>query len=202
MTWRAATPSLQSLPNLLKEPLWRLAALLSPTTAQAFDVMTHSDATVLDEHTILFSVTYRLGFLNQSMRVPLHATAASASAPHGSVQYTVTRAGEKDAAGQAAAIVLTDDPTVTIEDAHYVLPPGKSAEFTLYTLFQPSSDRTDLYQLQIDHLPFTLIDVAGAAQLSTFPNQSPRDYQTPQVRLAPTPVTITTELIELTTRPQ
>lgn len=176
-----------------------LMVFLWPLTSLAYNQATASDAQVLSSDTSLFSVTYRMSFLNREVRIPIHAARSHTDSEPTSIHYSITRNNTPYSAGVAPAIVLTDDPDVTIEDGHYVLPAGEAAEFTLYSIFRPSTTGDALYQLSIDHLPFVLVDAEGTAELSSFPEHNPADYQTPALMLGAQPFTISAEVTEITT---
>lgn len=173
--------------------------LFTPLPTLAFPAAEATNAIAVTEDTALFSITYRLGFLNRETRVPIHAAPHHTQPAATSVRYQIDRAGAAYAAGQSPAIILTDDPDVTVEDGYYVLESGESANFTLYSIFRPDPGTAPaFYQLQINRLPFLLID-DGAAELTTLPDHNPTDYQTPAVLLGEPNLNVSAELIEYTT---
>lgn len=154
-----------------------LGALVIPTSSQAYSV-TNSTATDLGNGYALFTVTYKFGFLNREMYMPIEANRNTKYTEKGSdVGYSILFNGQTEAKattsvmnnndlsfslnynvlpGKAKAIVLSE---AEIKDDRYYLPKGKSETFTLIALvdMRNSTMKKDI-SLQMTSLPFTMVD--------------------------------------------
>lgn len=168
----------------MKLALFVLCGLLvSPGLAAAYEV-TDSNVTRLSDDTVLFSVTYRFGFLNREMLMPL-ATQYGTAETSDRVSYTISAGGETLATPYAPAIVLTSDEDVTLRDGQYHLPEGRNAEFTFYSFLRLEEDTpTNGLHAEITHLPYTMINVDKDSMSSgaVLPTEI-SDYRTPSLTL-------------------
>ncbi len=178
-----------------------LGALVIPTNSQAYSV-TNSTATDLGNGYALFTVTYKFGFLNRELYMPIEASRNTKFTDKGEdVRYSILLNDETGA--QASTSKITNDDTsyslnynilpgtakgivvsnAEIKDDRYYLPKGKSETFTLVTLVNMSnSPSKENLSLQMTSLPFTLVDGRKEtnARLQATELES---YKTPKVTL-------------------
>ena len=178
-----------------------LLTILVPATSEAY-LTTNQTATDLGNKQVLFTVTYKFGFLNREVYMPILAKRNKDFADTGTnAGYSILLNGKTDAKatsstmtnadasftlnysvlpGKAQAIVLSD---TEIKDGRYYLPKGKSAEFTLIALVDMSkSASTDELSLLMTSLPFTMIDKGKALEARLNPSEL-QYYKTPAVSL-------------------
>lgn len=132
-----------------------LAAFIIPGITQAYSV-TNSSATDLGNGKALFTVTYKFGFLNRELYMPI-VTKRGADADNSTVAYELMANGKAvPTVGTMAGLVLSD---VEIKNNEYYLPKGQSAEFTFIAVMNTDAATapTDI-NLAITSLPFTMID--------------------------------------------
>jgi len=138
----------------------------NPHSVAAFDVGTTSAQRLTPEYT-LFTISYRFGFLNRELFMPIH-TERNPSGRGTSVGYTIRTAnGTPYTSGETAAIVLASS---SLREHRYYTPPGRNTDFTLAVIVKDSSLPAGSY-LTIDQLPFTLKDGALTVQAAVSPEQ-------------------------------
>lgn len=153
------------------------AAFIVPSTTQAYSV-TKTSATDLGNGYALFTVTYKFGFLNRDLYMPVLANRNTKFTETGSnVNYSILFDGQTKATattstmnnsdlsvnlnysilpGKAKAIVLSK---AVIKDNQYYVPRGTSETFTLIALVDMrSSTIKNNLSLQMTSLPFTLVE--------------------------------------------
>jgi hypothetical protein len=160
-------------------------SFLLPLASEAY-FTTAQSATRLTDDTMLYTVTYRFGFLNRELYMPIMAKRADGEAVK---QYQAEYAilDEDDRAvttGSSNAIVLTGDEDVTIKDGQYYLKAGKAAEFTLVALLTlPKTAQQDAdLSLLVTHLPFTTV-MAGTPLHAQLNPSELQYYRTPEIEL-------------------
>lgn len=160
--------------------------LLFPAVSQAY-LSTAQSATRLTPDTILFTITYKFGFLNRELYMPIGAVrglSASDVSPY--LGYTIfTSAHATTSVGSTTALVLTNDEDVEIKNGQYYLPKSKGALFTFVTVLTvpPEQRATDLdLSLQVTRLPFTLIKDGKELNARLNPSEL-KSYLTPEVKL-------------------
>ena len=132
-----------------------IGVLMAALPANAY-VTTKQSARVLNDTTALFTITYRFGFSNRELYIPVSAVRVASSTARDSVGYSIIDT-HKDilATGSTTALVLS---TATIKDGMYHLPKGKATDFTLVTLLTiPAGMTPEKYALQATSLPFDMI---------------------------------------------
>ncbi len=134
-----------------------LALALLPQVSAAYEVTSES-AVRLNDNTVLFSITYKFGFLNRDLYMP-YQTAREESVFSDKVSYGFYSEGALLETGAGPAIVLTDDKDVEVLDGQYYLPRGKNAEFTLVGVLRldETAPRNAL-SMHIGNLPFTMVN--------------------------------------------
>lgn len=148
-----------------------------PGITQAYSV-TNTSAKDLGNGYALFTVTYKFGFLNREMYMPIVASRNTKYTDTGSnVGYSILinnetgakastslmQNGEMSASlnysilpGKSKAIILSE---AEIKDNHYYLPEGKSETFTLIALVDMNNvvTKNDI-SLQMTSLPYIMVD--------------------------------------------
>lgn len=156
---------------------------LTPAVSEAY-FTTMQNATKITENTTLFTVTYKFGFLNRELYMPIVTERGlQATSTKFSVGYDlVTEDDEVLNVGSTTAIVLSGDEDIEIKNGRYYLPQGKSAEFTFVALVTTPTGETAEASLLVTHLPFIMMkgDEEIAARLNPSELQY---YRTPEVEL-------------------
>lgn len=161
--------------------LFVFSCVISPVAAEAY-FTTAQSATKLTDDTSLYTVTYKFGFLNRELYMPITAVRGLAtSSPAFSVGYDLlTPTNTVVTSGFALGIVLTDDEDVEIRDNAYYLPEGRSAEFTLMTVVRTTPGAQEGTSLLMTHLPFTMIKGDEVIKARLNPSEL-QYYRTPAV---------------------
>jgi hypothetical protein len=164
-----------------------LVLILLPQSALAYTTTAQS-VTKLSDDAYLFQITYRLNFLNRDVRVPIMPTRLSTmsdfSTSSPQLQFSLRDAnGGLLTTGNTTAVVLSQ---VSIDGGQYYLPERTPGFFTLIALVTraPGTGGTlspaGTAKLQIDWLPFTLID-DGEEQLARVPEADLLPFKTPSI---------------------
>jgi hypothetical protein len=176
-------------------------ALSLPTCTQAY-LTTAQSSTDLGNGSALFTVTYKFGFLNREVYMPILASRSKDFTDTGmEAGYSILFDGETEAKatstmisstnaqmqlnysvlpGKAKAIVLSD---AQIKDGRYFLPKGKSGTFTLVAVVDISkAANTQDMSLLMTSLPFTMIADGKRAEARLNPSEL-QYYKTPEVSL-------------------
>ncbi len=138
--------------------------LISLFIPQASEAYTSDDkiASKIDSDTALYTVSYKFGFGNRALYVPIvTGRGLNASSTKFQVGYDILNHGTASKIGSVESVILTDDPDVEIRNGQYYLPEGKAAVFTLVAI-QTLSD-TEIVtnpnlSLQVTNLPFTMVN--------------------------------------------
>ena len=173
-------------------------ALVLPTQSQAY-LTTSQSAVDVGNDMILFTISYKFGFLNREVYMPIaakrnkeftdkgtdagysilfdgnnNATATSSTFGSGiTLNYTVLP-------GKARAIVLSN---AEIKENRYYLPKGKNGTFTLVALVDVSKLKTkDDISLLMTSLPFTMIKDGKPIEARLNPSEL-QYYKTPEITL-------------------
>lgn len=164
-----------------------LFSFLVPQASQAY-FTTNQSATRLTSDTILFTVTYKFGFSERELYMPIGAIRGlAASKTSAYAGYTILNEDDEEVPiGTSNAIILTDRKEIEVKDNQYYLPAGGSASFTLITLLTiPEDEQTaDLeIALEMSNLPFTMIK-DGTVVLAQLNPSELQYYRTPVVGFA------------------
>lgn len=154
-------------------------AIVLPQLSHAYSTTAQS-ATRLSDDTFLFTITYRFGFLNRELKMPIGAIRADADYRSPYTRYAVLADGEPSTIGVSSAVVLS---TASIVDNEYYLPEGRAADFTLAAIVKiPPKDTAtpDQLSLGITALPFTMID-DGEEVLGSLTAEMLPAYKTPEL---------------------
>jgi hypothetical protein len=141
--------------------LFALTLVLAPQTSEAYRLIDTS-ATQFSDSTILFTITYQLGYGRFGMEAPVGAVESDADAsPY--LTYGIYDKDENQVnEGTFSAIVLSD---ATYKDAQYILEAGVASVFTLVALYTaPEGTNVEDYFLKVRSLPFTLVDDGSKIQ--------------------------------------
>ena len=178
-----------------------MAASFLPVTTNAYSTSGQT-ATDLGNGQALFTVTYKFGFLNRDVYMPILANRNKKSTEKGtnagfSILFdgktegtaTTSTVTSSDASlklnytvlpGKAKAIVLSD---AEIKDGRYYLPKGKSGEFTLIALVDMSKvSNKEKVSLLMTALPFTMVDKGKQIEATLNPSEL-QYYKTPEISL-------------------
>lgn len=176
-------------------------AFLTPSVSQAY-LTTAQSAVDLGNNTVLFTVTYKFGFLNREVYMPIAAKRNKEFTDKGTdagysilfngqneAQATTSKLNNDDVSvslnysilpGKARAIVLSN---AEIKEGRYYLPKGKSGTFTLVALVDMSkSENKDDISLLMTSLPFTMIDDKKRIEAKLNPSEL-QYYITPEINL-------------------
>lgn len=158
-------------------------ALATPGLTQAY-FTTGQSATLLNENTILFTVTYEFGFPERELYMPIVAQLASTTAEKYPYVKYVIQDKKRDAidTGVTKALVLTNDEDVKIKDGQYYVPAGKAAKFTLVSLLTIEPTETLDLSLLVTRLPFTMVKAGTPIPASLNPSEL-QYYRTPEVKI-------------------
>ncbi len=163
--------------------LFVFSFLITPAASEAY-FSTAQSATKITVDTTLFTITYKFGFLNRELYMPIVTERGlQATSTKFSVGYDLLSEDDETLnAGSATAIVLSGDKDIEIKNGRYYLPQGKSAEFTFVALVNTPANETADASLLVTHLPFIMVkeDEEIAARLNPSELQY---YRTPEVEL-------------------
>lgn len=148
---------------------------------------TQQTATKLDSDTYLFTVTYKFGFLNRELRMPIGAVRGLESDNSSAMAgYVIQNEGKSVVTkGNAYSIVLSNAKVV---DNEYYLPMGKAAYFTLVTVLNLTpemmreADSDSGLSLLMTALPFTMVN-EGKSVTSRVDPLELKKYVTPELSL-------------------
>lgn len=161
-----------------------IAFVALPQVSSAY-LTTEQTATKLDADTFLFTVTYRFGFLNRELRMPVGAVRGPASATTPYAGYVIQDGDRVVTTGDAYSIVLSDAKLV---DGEYYLPTGKATTFTLVTVLNltpdmlAKADNEAKLSLQMTSLPFTMVKEGKAFPARVDPLEL-KNYVTPELNI-------------------
>ncbi len=178
-----------------------LGSFLVPNVTQAY-LTTSQSAVAVGKDTVLFTVTYKFGFLNRDVYMPILAnrnreftdtgtnagysilfdgkTAVTASSALATVEDANVKLNYTILPGKAKAIVLSE---AEIKDGRYFLPKGKTGTFTLVALVDMSKStiKNDV-SLLMTSLPFTMVDKGKKIEARLNPSEL-QYYKTSEVDL-------------------
>lgn len=178
-----------------------LGTFLVPSVSQAY-LTTSQSAVTVGKDTVLFTVTYKFGFLNREVYMPILADRNKQFDDKGTdAGYSVLFNGVNEA--RASTSVLTSDiatanlnytilpgkskaivlSNAEIKDGRYYLPKGKSGTFTLIALVDLSKTTLkDDVSLLMTSLPFTMVDKGKKIEARLNPSEL-QYYKTPEIDL-------------------
>lgn len=139
--------------------LFAFCALWTPHTSEAY-FTTDQQAYAVSEDTALFSLSYKFGFAERDLYMPIGAMRNVAANEHFVTGYQLLTDDKTPLTeGTAAGIVLTKDAAVTVVDNQYYVPAGTSATFTLYVIASfadATAHTTSDISLLMTQLPFVM----------------------------------------------
>ena len=118
---------------------------------------TAQSATILNDTTVLYTVTYGFGSPTRDMYMPIRAVRDPQSLTRtDTIGYTlIDRKASSTALGTATGLVLS---SATIKDGRYFIPAGHAASFTLVSVVHmPTTELASHYKLRVTSLPFTFM---------------------------------------------
>jgi len=130
---------------------------------------------------ILFTVSYKFGFLNRDVYMPISAVRGlDTNDKSGNLGYGVVVDGVIDVKiGSTTALVLS---SAEIKDGRYYLPRGKNGTFTLVAIMdnKPAQNAKNL-SLLVTSLPFTMVEKGKNYEAQLNPSEL-QYYVTPKVK--------------------
>lgn len=159
---------MKNIKNYLAGSLFFIALYL-PQNSSAYET-TEQTATLLNDHTVLYTITYHFGFLNREVYLPIGAVRGlknGSIVPY--VGYDILVDGKATTSGKVGALVLSK---AEIKNNQYFLATGKAADLTLVAILElPKGDSLDPKKtaLKMNHLPFTIVKDKEAGR--TFLNE-------------------------------
>jgi hypothetical protein len=163
-----------------------IGLMLTAAPADAY-FTTKQSARAFNDTTALYTITYRFGFLNREVYIPVSTERATSSTARDRIGYTIVDSHKTTlTTGSTSALVLS---TAAIKDGMYYLPQGQSADFTLAALLTiPKGMSPQKYALQASALPFDMI-VDGKTVKGQLNPSELQYYVTPNVALPPVHIT-------------
>jgi len=156
-----------------------------PFTTDAY-FTTNQTATRITDDTVLYTITYRFGFLNRDLYMPIVAK-RGVQIEEKSPLAGFSVVDKEDVLvtnGTVNGIVLTSSKDIEIKDNQYFLPAGKVAEFTLVSLATiPRSTETagKELSLSVTHLPFVMVTPEGQRVQARLTANELQHYRTPSI---------------------
>ena len=153
---------------------------VSPTLSHAYQT-TSQTAVPYGNDKVLFTVSYKFGFLNRDLYMPISAVRGlDTTDTSGNLGYGIVAGGVIDAKiGRTTGLVLS---SAEIKDGQYYLPRGKNGSFTLVVVMdsKPALNTKDL-SLLMTSLPFTMVEKGKSYQAFLNPSEL-QYYVTPKVK--------------------
>ncbi|MEZ4103866.1 MAG: hypothetical protein R3B60_01115 [Candidatus Paceibacterota bacterium] len=142
--------------KILYTSLFLVVGLLLPQAGFAYGVVDQTAQTI-SQNTVLYTITYKFGFLNRETYLPIAAVRSTLEQDSGlyGVSYDILDNGEYFGLGNTTSLVLSK---AEIKDNLYYLPEGKSGEFTLVTLlYLPDGVNVTDLTMKINQQPLILV---------------------------------------------
>ena len=150
--------------------------VLSPLTSHAYGTSEQTAVRLSDTH-VLFTITYKLGFLNRESSLPIIANTGFDK----DISFVITDQNNSQITANTHSIILRDK--AELKNKRYFLPEGKNSNFTLVAVAEiPKSDTDTTHQLKIINLPFITIDDDKVAKLGKVDENTLTEFQTPFVK--------------------
>jgi len=149
--------------------------ILSPLTSHAYGTSQQTAVRLSDTH-VLFTITYKLGFLNRSSSLPLLANTTSPR----DISFSIVDQDDKVMVARTNSIILADN--YKLKNNRYFLPEGRSSNFTLVTVAELFLDDTRKYSLETTRLPFITIDDNNVARMGEVDKNALKEFKTPFVK--------------------
>jgi len=149
--------------------------ILSPITSHAYGTSEQSAVRLSDTH-VLFSITYKLGFINRASSLPLIANTSSSK----DLSFTIIDNDNNETMIKTHSIILADKSK--LKNKRYFLPEGSSSDFTLIVVAEIPVDDTKKHKLQITNLPFITIDQGNAVKLGKVDKNTLSEFVTPYTK--------------------
>lgn len=158
-----------------------IISLFLPQSSSAYET-TKQSALRINDNTILYTITYRFGFLNREVYMPIGAVRGLENdSPSPYLGYDILDNGKATSTGKTSALVLSN---ASIKNNQYFLPEGKAADFTLVTIVtlpKEMSEEGKNMALKINHLPFIMVKDKSAGR--TYLNERELEpYISPKVK--------------------
>jgi hypothetical protein len=162
--------------------------MLLPSLSQAY-FTTEQTATRLTDNTVLFTVSYKFGLSSREMVMPIgsirdFSSTVNETSPY--LEYQILNKNLVTENGQSSSLILSSDKDMKIVNGQYIIPAGKSSEFTMVTIFTQSeiSESVEVdNSLLVSQLPFQIILDSGEASQNSLNPSELRYYRTPSISL-------------------
>jgi hypothetical protein len=155
--------------------------LITPLTTNAYETINQTAVQLNDDYA-LFTVSYRFGFLNRELYMPIRAMLDTDSANNAkAAEFQITLNGEAIVAPEMVSIVLGTSEHLEVREKEYYLPQGRAGVFTLLAIVRlPESVTTgDTMAMKMTHLPFTMVKDDDNAREAYLEPSELAEYQTP-----------------------
>lgn len=157
-----------------------ICILFLPQSSSAYGVIDET-AQIVNKNTVLYTITYKFGFLNRETYLPIATVRATLDDKRSSyaVGYEILNDGEYYGLGNTVSLVLSE---AKIKNNLYYIPEGKSGEFKLVTLlYLPEGVNASDFVMKINRLPLILDDdgdktavLVEGEKLLSFITQTPK----------------------------
>ncbi len=159
------------------------AMLVLPQSSSAYEA-TEQTAVRINENTVLYTITYKFGFLNRETYMPIGVERGLENGSSSScVGYDILNQGQIYKDGKVNALVLSN---IKIKDNQYYLPEGKAGYFTLVALVTVPNDgmvAKENLNLKINHLPFTMVKTESNKKTEVYLNADElKGYVSPKIK--------------------
>jgi hypothetical protein len=156
--------------------------LSTPISTLAYNTTTQNAVRLTDTY-VLFTIEYRLGFMNRAAITPLFAQPGVLPevGKRATVGFSIIDdTGATITPTSVAGISVAETPS-SVQNMQYTLDYGKNSNFTLFVFAElPKSERE--YQLQVVAMPFYLIDKDQTMTLGQIDKNTLENYRTPFVQ--------------------
>jgi len=158
-----------------------VAGMFSPATSLAYTSTAQHAERVSDTH-VLFSITFKAGFLNRAAEVPFFAIPESTESNVFALRYKIHNEEDKSNPNiKTQGFILPKAHTAFNASGQYSLPYGRDAYFVLYVIAEIPKNSTEKYALSVTSLPFLATDTDGSHSLISVDSGTLKDYKTPSI---------------------
>ncbi len=173
---------MKNFKNFLIISLFAIALVL-PQDTSAYET-TEQAAVRINDNTVLYTITYKFGFLNRETFMPIGAVRGLENASSSDyVGYDILNKDQIYKGGEVNALVLS---TAKIKENQYYLPEGKAGYFTLVALVTVPNDGLvyeENLNLKINHLPFTMVKTENNKETKVYLSREElEDYVSPLIK--------------------
>ena len=173
---------MKNFKNFLIISLFAMALVL-PQDTNAYET-TEQTALRINDNTVLYTITYKFGFLNRETYMPIGVVRGLENSSSSSyVGYDILNQDQVYKEGKVNALVLS---STKIKDNQYYLPEGKAGYFTLVALVTVPNEslvKEEDLSLKINHLPFTMVKTESGKKTKVYlSSEELEDYVSPRIK--------------------